>query len=150
MTSNESVPTGEDQRKTAAAEFFYAGAIIRIKRTILVLGLVCGPLVWFRFGALPAMGFLLGAAISYLNFRWLAQAVNGLSARIVDAQSPEKGGTIVARFLLRYLVIGMVVYVTFISWPAAFRGLLTGLCLPVAGMMGEAGYEGYMALRRGL
>jgi len=137
------------QEKIEPADHFYSGAIDRIKRTILVLGLLLTPIGWLLYGIKPAAGFLLGAALSYLNFHLLARAVHGLAGRIVESGSREKGGTIIARFLLRYLVIGVVVYVTFISSFAAFKGLLIGLCLPVAGMMAEAACELYMAMRRG-
>ncbi|HEX4426218.1 MAG TPA: hypothetical protein VH079_12540, partial [Terriglobales bacterium] len=59
----------------------------------------------------------------------------------------ERGGRIVFRFLIRYFLIAMVASVIFMSWPGAFRGLLYGLCLPVAAMMGEAVYEGVSASR---
>lgn len=137
------------EEKPGPSELFYAGAIDRIKRTVLILGLLLSPIGWLLYGIKPAAGFLLGAALSYLNFHILARAVHGLAGRIVDRGSVENGGTIVARFLLRYLAIGMVVYVTFVSSFAAFKGLLVGLCLPVAGMMAEAAYELYIALRRG-
>ena len=150
MGSGDSSLSSEDQQKTTLADGFYAGAIDRIKRMILVLGLLLVPIIWFRYGVNPAGGFFLGAAISYFNFHSLGRAVDGLAGRIVEAQSQEKGGTIVARFLLRYMVIGVVLYVTFIGWLGGFYGLLTGLCLPVAGMMGEAAWEAYIALRRGL
>ena len=150
MGSGDSSLSSEEQEKAVLADGFYAGAIGRIKRMILVLGLLLVPIIWFRYGVNPAAGFFLGAAISYFNFHSLSRAVDGLAGRIAEAQSQEKGGTIVARFLLRYLVIGVVVYVTFIGWFGGFYGLLTGLCLPVAGMMGEAAWESYVALRRGL
>ena len=148
MTSSDSILPGEN-RESSHAEVFYASAISRIKQTILVLGLLVTPIVGFRYGLKPAAGFLLGAAISYFNFHSLGRTVDGLAGRIVEAHSQEKGRAIVARFLLRYLVIGVVVYVTFISSFGGFYGLLTGLCLPVAGMMGEAAWESYVALRRG-
>jgi hypothetical protein len=135
--------------KPEPADIFYSGAIDRIKRITLILGLLLTPAVWLLYGFKPAAGFFAGAALSYLNFHLLARAVHGLAGRIVEAGSGEKGGTIVARFLLRYLVIGVVVYVTFVSSFAAFKGLLIGLCLPVAGMMFEAACELYVALRRG-
>jgi hypothetical protein len=146
MTSRE-LPTQSD---AGPQDDFYSGALDRIQKAILVLGVCLVPLAWLRFGRAPAAGFLTGAALSYLNFHSLARAVRGLGSRIVEAQSNEKGGVIVARFLLRYLVIGLVVYVTFVGWFGAFRGLLIGLCLPVAGMMGEAAYEFYAAFRRGI
>jgi len=137
------------EEKLGPSDLFYSGAIDRIKRTILISGVLLSPIDWLLYGIKPAAGFLLGAALSYLNFHLLARAVHGLAGRIVDSGSGEKGGTIIARFLLRYLVIGMVVYVTFISSFGAFKGLLVGLCLPVAGMMAEAAYEFYVAVRRG-
>jgi len=132
------------------SELFYAGAIERVKSTVLILGVILTPICWLLYGIRPATGFLLGAALSYLNFHLLAKAVHGLADRIVQQGSGEKGEIIVARFLLRYLAIGAVVYVTFVSSFAAFKGLLAGLCLPVAGMMAEAAWELYAALRRGL
>ena len=133
-----------------SSELFYAGAIDRVKRTVLALGLLLTPICWPLYGIRPAAGFLLGVALSYLNFHLLARAVHGLADRIVQQGSGEKGEIIVARFLLRYLAIGAVVYVTFVSSFGAFKGLLVGLCLPVAGMMIEAAWELYSALRRGL
>jgi len=88
--------------------------------------------------------------ISYVNFHWLTRAVNALADRIAaDSNSNESGSGIVFRFLVRYLLIGLAAYVTFVSRPQAFRGLLIGLCLPVAGMMIEAVWEFYSSLRRG-
>jgi hypothetical protein len=139
----------QTEEKPTASELFYAGAIDRVKRTVLILGLLLTPFCWLLYGINPAAGFLLGAALSYMNFHLLARAVHGLAGRIVQQGSSEKGETIVARFLLRYVAIGAVVYVTFVSSFGAFKGLLVGLCLPVAGMMIEAAWELYSALRRG-
>jgi hypothetical protein len=139
-----------DQERTAAAEAFYSGAVDRILRVTLVLSAFLIPVIWLRYGAVPAAGFLLGTTISYLNFHWLARATYGLASRIVETHSREKGRAVVARFLLRYLLLGLAVYVTFESWSGAVHGLLIGLCLPVAGLMAEAICEAYVALRRGL
>jgi len=139
----------QSKEKPTPSELFYAGAIDRVKRTVLILGLLLTPICWPLYGIKPAAGFLAGAALSYLNFHLLARAVHGLADRIVNQGSGEKGEIIVARFLLRYLAIGAVVYVTFVSSFGAFKGLLVGLCLPVAGMMIEAVWEFYSSLRRG-
>ena len=149
MSATESQAELQDDDKPTPSELFYAGAIDRIKRTVLVLGLLVTPICWLLYGIKLAAGFFLGAALSYLNFHLLARAVHGLADRIVEQGSGEKGELIIARFLLRYLAIGAVVYVTFVSSFGAFKGLLVGLCLPVAGMMAEAAWELYSALRRG-
>jgi hypothetical protein len=150
MTGIEPQSHANDSEAAGAAEIFYSRAVDRITRSIVLLGGLLFPLVWIGYGFRSAGGFLLGAVISYLNFHWLTRAVNGLADRITKAQTVEKGTGIVIRFLLRYLLIGLAAYVTFVGWSEAFRGLLIGLCLPVAGMMGEAAFETYVALRRGL
>jgi hypothetical protein len=150
MTGIEPPSRERDAEVVAAADIFYSRAVERITQSIVVLGVFGFPLVWIRYGVMSAGGFLLGAAISYLNFHWLTRAVSGLADRIAEPHSHEKGTGIIIRFLLRYLLIGLAAYVTFIGWSEAFYGLLIGLCLPVAGMMGEAAFETYVALRRGL
>jgi uncharacterized membrane protein len=141
--------TGEAEGNSAA-EIFYSGAVDRILRTLLILAAVTVLPLGIRFGWRPAAGFVLGVAVSYLNFHWLARAVQGLADRIVEKHSRERGTAVVGRFLLRYLLIAAAAYVIFLSWSAASRGLLFGLCLPVAAMLSEAAYELYAALRRGL
>src|ERR1041385_2071242 len=78
MSTTESQP----DEVAAPSELFYAGAIDRVKRTVLILGLILTPICWLLYGIRPAAGFLLGAALSYLNFHLLARAVHGLADRI--------------------------------------------------------------------
>ncbi len=96
-----------------------------------------------------SLGFAAGAAASWLNFHSLARGVEGLADRIVNAQSRERGAVVVARFLLRYLLVGIAAYAIFKGSYYAFRGFLAGLCLPVAAILSEAVYEAYAAFRRG-
>lgn len=77
------------------------------------------------------------------------KAVQSLASRIVDSGQPVSGFTLVSGFFLRYLLAGIVAYVIFTSSSRAFRGFLFGLCTPVAAMLVEAGFEAYVALRRG-
>jgi len=122
--------------------------ILRLLRNILVLSiLLLGPAFWF-YRLAGAMGFVFGAAISYVNFRSLSRGVEGLTKRIVDQNSSERGGRIIMRFVLRYLLVGVVAYAIFKSSAVAFRGFLWGLLIPAAALMLEAAWESYMALRR--
>ena len=68
---------------------------------------------------------------------------------IANAQSHERGGSVVLRFLLRYVLVGIVAYAIFKSSSQAFWGFLFALGLPVAAILGEAAYEAYGALRYG-
>jgi len=127
---------------------FYARAIPRMLRIMLVVGaLLLGPAFWF-YGGAGAIGVAAGSGVSYINFRTLIRGVEALGDRIVNRQSKERGWAIVLRFLVRYGLVGIVAYAIFKSSPMAFRGFLWGLCLPVAAMMVEAGVEAYVAFRR--
>jgi hypothetical protein len=122
--------------------------IPRVLRNILVTGaLLLGPAFWF-YRWVGAIGFAFGAAVSYVNFRSLTRGVEGLADRVVNQSSREKGGWIVFRFLVRYGLVGLTAYAIFKSSAMAFRGFLWGLCVPVAALMVEAVWEGYMAFRR--
>ncbi len=122
--------------------------IPRVLRNMLVVSvLLLGPAFWFYRWA-GAIGFALGAAVSYVNFRSLTRGVELLTDRIVDQNSREKGGWIVLRFVVRYLLVGGVAYAIFKGSSLAFRGFLWGLCVPVVALMAEAGWQGLTAFRR--
>jgi hypothetical protein len=126
----------------------YERIIPRVLRNMLVVGvLLAAPAFWFyRWSG--AVGFAFGVVVSYLNFKSLTRGVEGLSDRIVDRNSREKGGWIVLRFVVRYGLVAAAAYAIFKSSPFAFRGFLWGLCVPVAALMAEAVWQGYTAFRR--
>jgi hypothetical protein len=126
----------------------YERVIPRVLRNMVVVSvLLLGPAFWFYRGA-GSIGFAFGAAVSYVNFKSLTRGVEGLADRIVNRNSREKGGWIVLRFLVRYGLVAAVAYAIFKGSSLAFRGFLWGLCVPVAALMAEAVWEGYMAFRR--
>jgi ATP synthase I chain len=130
------------------ADRFYARAIPRILRAMLVAGvLALGPAFWL-YGWVGALGVAAGSAVSYINFRTLVRGVEALGDRIVNLHSKERGWAVVARFMVRYGLVGIAAYAIFKGSPLAFRGFLWGLCLPVAAMMVEAGVEAWVAFRQ--
>ena len=131
------------------SERFFAGAIRRILKFLAIIsGMLALPVAWF-FGRTAAAGFLAGALVSWLNFRALAGGVEGIAERIVERHSRERGYVIALRFLLRYVLVAGIAYAIFKGSTQAFRGFLFGVCVPVAALLAEATYEGYMAFRRG-
>ncbi len=132
-----------------AAEIFYAGALSRIRRVMLMLGPAAVVGMWAAIGWRFGLGFLIGCLIAYVNFYWLKKAVMGLAERVTRT-GQRAGSGIVARFLLRYFLIALAAYVIFRVSVAGLYGLLAGLFLPVAAIFCEAVYEVYVALRRGL
>ena len=97
-----------------------------------------------------ALGLACGCAIAYLNFHWLKRGVEGLADRIVATGKSHSTRGIVARFLVRYVLMAAGAYVILTVSPASLYGLLAGLFLPVAAIACEAAYEAYVALARGL
>jgi hypothetical protein len=132
-----------------AAESFYSGALRRISRYMLVLAALFTVGIWVYFGYAKALGFGAGAAISYLNFVRLKRAVMALADRIVGSGDKGSGGMVVAKFLLRYLLAGLVAFLLYQFLSAAMYGFLAGLFLPVAAIFCEAGFEAYVATVRG-
>jgi len=131
------------------SERFYGGATRRIQATIMILGAVGLVLAAGMYGLRAAVGFVLGTGLSYWNFRSLVTAVTSLAARIVEQHDKASGGSIVFRFIVRIPLVALAGYAIFISSPGSLRGFLVGLCVPVAAILWEAGYEAFAALRRG-
>ena len=131
------------------ADKFYDAALGRIRRFILILGVIGIVICAFRFGTAVTAGFFLGALISYVNHASLERVVAALGERVTTGQSRERGGTIVVRAVLRYAVIAVGAYVIFKVSQAALYGFLAGICLTIAAMACETAVEVYGALRRG-
>jgi small-conductance mechanosensitive channel len=132
------------------AEAFYSGAIPRITRSMPVLAALGTLVLAWRVNWLFAAGFALGCGIAYLNFYWLKRVVTALADRVASQHQSEGGRGVFARFLLRYAVLAAAAYAILKVSPRSLYGMLAGLFLPVAAIACEAGYETYVALRRGL
>lgn len=134
--------------ESSQLDSFYARAIPRMMKVMLVAGAFLLVPVYWRYGWTGAIGVAAGSAVSYINFRTLVSGVKALGDRIVNQDSKERGWLIVLRFLVRYGLVGIVAYAIFKSSASAFRGFLWGLCLPVAALMAEAVVEAWMAFRK--
>jgi ATP synthase I chain len=127
---------------------FYAGALDRIRISMVVLGGALSLCAWLVFGMRPALGFLLGCVIAYLNFQWLKSGVSGLADRATNSGKAQSGKGIIARFLLRYVLLGVAAYAILTSFPASLRGLFAGMFLPVGAIACEAVYEVFTGITR--
>lgn len=117
---------------------------------MLWLGIALTAASWWKFGRWAGLGFALGCIIAYLNFQWLKSGVSGLADRVTNTGKAQSGKGIVARFLLRYVLLGGAAYVILTSFPASLRGMFAGLFLPVGAIACEALYELYLAVARGM
>lgn len=142
---NQDSPISDSQVST---DPFYSGALARVRNFMLILVPTLSAAAWWKFGNSAALGFLLGCVIAYLNFHWLKSGVAGLTDRVANTGNAQSGKGIIARFLLRYVLLGVAAYVILTSFPASLRGLFAGLFLPVGAIACEAAYELYVAVTR--
>lgn len=146
--NNDQPNSGTATTSPPPADAFYSGALRRIRNFMLFLAPILSAGTWWRFGRLAALGFLAGCVIAYLNFHWLKSGVAGLVDRVTNSGKLQSGKGIIVRFLLRYVLLGVVAYGILTSFPASLRGLFAGLFLPVGAIACEAVYELYVALTR--
>jgi hypothetical protein len=132
------------------AEGFYGRALARIQRCMLVLVVLTPVAGLCVFGARTALGLVCGCLIALVNFLWLKRGVAALADGVVGAGKTQSAKGVVARFLLRYVLMGAVAYGILTVSPASLYGFLAGLFSPVAAILCEAGYEAYVAMARGV
>jgi hypothetical protein len=114
---------------------FYERAIRRIWRLTFAV-ILTGTAVWLvRQGWRPGIGFLMGAALSLLNFQglvMLAQALGG---------SKNSGLKAAILIVLRYAIIGVALYVILKLLGFAPLPVLSGLLAPFGAAILEILYE---------
>jgi hypothetical protein len=126
----------------------YEAMVRRVERMIVVAGAVVAASVAWPLGGIVAACLLLGTALAWINFRWLAASVNAIGERIVEHKSGERGESIVARGVGRIFLIALFAYVIFRWSERGLVGFLAGLTMPVIAMMCEAVYEFAASNRR--
>jgi hypothetical protein len=134
---------------SAEPEAFYVNAYRRIFRSMLVLPVLATPLIWIRWHRASALGFLAGCVVGVVNFYWLKKTIQTLAEKVVAASVRRPDAAVMGTFLLRYVLIAAVGYVIVKSSASSIYGFCAGLFLPVGAILIEAGYEGYIAFRRG-
>ncbi len=120
---------------------FYAGALARIPRFMITVAVLATLGTALRWGWKAALGLACGSLIAYLNFIWLERVVSALGERAAATQKRQSGAGVVVRFVLRYALMALGAYVILAVSRGSAYGLMTGLFLPVAGILCEAGYE---------
>jgi len=108
----------------------YPRVVRRITRIIAVLG-TAGCIGAFVAGGWSwAAGFALGAAASWLSFRFLKQVVGS-----IGVEHPPSG--LAAKAVIRYMLIGGVAYVIVKYTVVNLRAALAGLLLSTAAVLVE-------------
>ncbi|HTM47825.1 MAG TPA: ATP synthase subunit I [Bryobacteraceae bacterium] len=94
-----------------------------------------GVAAYFAAGGWRAgLGFLLGALISYLNFRWLKRTVDALGA-LEGAKTPS--ARVAVLLGLRYLLLGLGAYAIVKFSEISLTAALVGLFMPALAVILE-------------
>ena len=113
-------------------------AVGRISRFTWALT-ASGAIVYFAMaGWRGGLGFLLGALVAYLNFRWLKKTVDALGQTVTGKPPSER----VAVFLgLRYLLLGLAAYAILRFSEISLMACMVGLFVPTAAVILEILFE---------
>lgn len=101
------------------------------------IGLAGGLVAAWRYGWTAGLGFLVGAAVSVINFRWLHRLADSLDPSA--AQPPRKGLKLLLP--LRYVLFGVAGYVIVRYFRVNMLAALVGLFVAVAAVLVEILYE---------
>lgn len=114
--------------------------IFRVMAVSVALAvMVSAPLAPWRSTA----GLALGGILSLFNYRWLSSSVSGL---IAANASDKTGRHSAARYILRYGVIGLLVFGAYKLGGVSLPATIIGLCSFVVALFAEAFRQFYFAI----
>lgn len=126
---------------------FYRQVFGRLVRIMMALALMGLPVAWINYSSAVALSFLLGSAVAILNFYWLRRTIEAMAAYLQTTGEKPSSARVVARFVLRYLLIAAAAYAILKGTTSGLYGLFAGLSLPAAAILIDAVYEVSRALR---
>jgi hypothetical protein len=111
----------------------------RLWKISLALGIPACLAALILGGLDSGLGFLAGAVLSWINFRWLKQGVDRLleSARSARPTPKRAAHGAIFKYFLRYALIGLSLYATFRIDILEVFGFFSGLLLVVAAVLVE-------------
>jgi hypothetical protein len=116
----------------------------RIERLTLIFGLIAALAVAFAKSPRAGVGIGIGSLLAWLNYHWLDQALASL-ATVAAAQEGSPNARVPAaiywKFVGRYVLIGLVVYVSVHYFDVPILAVLIGLLALGAGAMAEGLYQ---------
>jgi len=113
---------------------FLEGLDRRLDRNSVIVVAVAVPLIFALYSARAALSVLSGAVLSYVNFRWLKQAVDFV---VLQGAEGNKGRRVWMRFVGRYALIALGLYVTIRSSALDLIFIFAGLLVYVVAILIE-------------
>ncbi len=116
----------------------------RIQWLTLACGFVAAIAVAFAVSARTGVGIGIGTLLAWLNYRWLDRGLGVLvsaAAAQEGAPQPRVPMGVYVRFAGRYVLIGVLVYVTVSVLHVPLLAVVAGLLALGAGAIAESLYE---------
>jgi hypothetical protein len=116
----------------------------RISWLTLLIGLLAALFVAVLRNRLWGAGLAIGAALAWLNFRWLSRGLDALVlASTAQAGKEEPVVPLLTYFamLFRYGLIALAVYVIFVYLRVPLVSMIVGLCALGAATIAASVYE---------
>lgn len=120
-------------------------AVRRIFRGTFVAALVTVVVSIFFAPWRVTAGLALGGALALFNQHWLRTSVEAVFEGATSARPPKWKA---ARYVLRYVVVAVVIFVAFQSGLVSLVATLAGMCAVVAGLLAEGFRQFYFAIVR--
>jgi len=118
----------------------FEGLDKRLDRSSLILTLIAMPVVFVTYSARASVSVGAGALLSYINFSWLKQAIDFMVAHVSESAPVRR---VLARFVGRYALIALALYVTirssFLDLVFVFAGLLVYVAAILIECVSEVG-----------
>jgi|SRR5215471_13499433 len=93
----------------------------------LAVGALAGGLALVLHRVDWVKGIALGAALAWLNFRWIKRGVGAVLSSRAERES-KRGGGVVLLLVFRYLLLGGAIYVIFHYIHVPLPSIAIGLC----------------------
>ena len=144
--------TQPGRNSSPSAEPVYANLDHRLAMISLGLGTLACLTALILGGLDSALSFLVGAALSFLNFSWLKQGVDHLFKSIEPAKPMRKRAVrgAIFKYCLRYVLIGLALYAIVRFRLLEVAGLFSGLFLLVGAILIECVLQVVRGLAEGL
>jgi hypothetical protein len=110
----------------------------RLDRTSFIATAIAAPAVSLLYGSKTGLSILAGAFLSYVNFHWLKQAVDFV---VLQGAEGGIGGRVMLRFVGRYALIALFLYVTIRSSLLDLIFVFAGLLVYVLAILVECIYQ---------
>ena len=119
------------------------GLEVRLLRSMIATVVVAAGICAFVAPWRITSGVILGGGLSILNYRWLHTSVAAIFDINLASERPRAG---VSRYILRYLVVGALVFAAVNLQIVSLPATLAGLAAFVPALFVEALREFYFAI----